>query len=312
MKYCSIFLLAGALAAAQSATTTYTTDINGNRVDASTTLANAERTEVSRSINGRLVPLEQTEERVLSEDASGKVTETVTRKYAPTGQLMSTERVVTDAQKLAGGGSKVKATTYRSDVNGQMQEAQRTTKESHIQGATTYAETVVERPTLNDAFQAIEKRSEVTDTADGASHGQETVYRRSGNGDFYEALRHVTEERKTGDQTTVHTAYYEPDATGALQLARQNVSTTTKQPDGTEVTEVNLYARSVPGVVQNSGAPEQLQEQQVIQRGKGPDGAVVETLSVRRPTISDPGRLGGLQKISETVCKGKCSEDPKP
>jgi hypothetical protein len=312
VKCCPIFVLAGSLAFAQSATTTYTTDINGNRVDGSTFLSNAERTEVSRSINGRLVPLEETEERVLSEDANGKVTETVTRKYAPNGQLASTERVVTDTQKLDGGGSRVKATTFRSDVNGGMREAQRTTTETRKQGSTTYAETVVERPTLNDAFQAVEKRSEVTESTDGGSHGQETIYRPSGNGGFYEALRHVTEERKTGDQTTLHTAYYEPDATGSLQLARQDVSTTTKQPDGSQVTEVNLYTKSVPGVVQNNGAPEQLQEQQIIQREKSPDGGVVETLSVRRPTIADPGRLGGLQKISETVCKGKCSEDPKP
>jgi hypothetical protein len=317
VKCCPIFVLAGSLAFAQSATTTSTTDFNGNRVDGSTFVANAdasraERTEVSRSINGRLIPLEQTEERVLSEDANGKVTEAVTRKYGPNGQLMSTERVLTDTQKLDGGGSKVKATTFRSDVNGRMQEAQRTTMETRKQGSTTYAETVVERPTLNDAFQAVEKRSEVTESTDGGSHGQETIYRPSGNGGFYEALRHVTEERKAGDQTTVQTAYYEPDATGTLQLARQNVSTTTKQPDGSQVTEVNLYTKSVPGVVQNNGAPEQLQEQQIIQREKRPDGGVVETLSVRRPTMADPGRLGGLQKISETVCKGKCAEDPKP
>ena len=39
---------------------------------------------------------------------------------------------------------------------------------------------------------------------------------------------------------------------------------------------------------------------------------MVETLSVRRPTVSDPNRLGALQQISETVCKGKCQPDAKP
>jgi hypothetical protein len=91
-------LLAGSIAIAQSTTSTYIPGINGQPVEGSTVLSNAERTEVNRSINGRQVPLEQTEERVLSQDANGSVTEKITRKYDPTGQLMSTERVVTDAR----------------------------------------------------------------------------------------------------------------------------------------------------------------------------------------------------------------------
>ncbi len=240
MKYCLIALLAGSLAIAQSTTSTYIPDINGGSVQASTVLSNAERTEINRSINGRQVPLEQTEERVLSQDANGTVTEKITRKYDPTGQLMSTERVVTDAQKLAGGASKVQATTFRSDINGQMQQAQRTTTETRKEGAVTYADTVVERPTLDDSFQSVEKRSAVTEVADGTSHEQETVYRRSENGDYYEALRQVTDERKAAGQTTTQNAYYEPDATGALRLSRQSVSTATQHPDGSEDIETNL------------------------------------------------------------------------
>ncbi len=57
-------------------------------------------------------------------------------------------------------------------------------------------------------------------------------------------------------------------------------------------------------------SPEQMKEQQLIERTKRPDGSVVETLSVRRPSISDPNRLGNLQKLSETVCKGKCDAKP--
>lgn len=312
MKYCLIALLAGSLAIAQSTTSTYIPDINGGSVQASTVLSNAERTEINRSINGRQVPLEQTEERVLSQDANGTVTEKITRKYDPTGQLMSTERVVTDAQKLAGGASKVQATTFRSDINGQMQQAQRTTTETRKEGAVTYADTVVERPTLDDSFQSVEKRSAVTEVADGTSHEQETVYRRSENGDYYEALRQVTDERKAAGQTTTQNAYYEPDATGALRLSRQSVSTATQHPDGSEDIETNLYSRSAPGVAQDSTIPQRLEEQQVIQRAKGADGAVVETLSVRRPSMADPERLGSLQKISETVCTGKCTADQKP
>jgi hypothetical protein len=39
---------------------------------------------------------------------------------------------------------------------------------------------------------------------------------------------------------------------------------------------------------------------------------VVETVSVRRPSVSDPNRLGDLQKVSETLCQGKCQPEAKP
>jgi hypothetical protein len=302
----------GSLAAAQAVTNTYTPDLNG-RTDVSTVLSTSapgktERTEISSSINGRQVPLQQTEERVLSQDANRKVVETTVRKYNPQGELISTERVLTDEHKLAGGGSEVHATTYRSDLNGQMREAQRSTAETHLQGAQAQTETVIETPTVNGSFQATEKRSLVSETSNGATHSDETVYRRSDNGDYYPALRQVTEEKQEGDKTTTHAAFYEPGLSGDLQLARQTVTDTTKRPDGSEVTEVNLYARSIPGVVQSGGAPEQLQEQQLISRAKGPGDTVVETVSIRRPTISDPALLGSLQKLSETVCKGKCTD----
>lgn len=300
----------------QSTTDTFIPDINGGQhLDPVSNVTSGPNThsEVSQSINGRQVPLEKTEEHVLREDANGKVVETVVRKYDPNGQFVSTERVVTDTQKSADGGSTVRSTTYRSDVNGNMQEAQRATTETRKQGSTSIAETVIERPTLNASFQAVEKRSSVTEASTaGASRSQETVYRRSDGGDFQEEIRQVTEEKTVNGQTTVQKAYYEPSSTGALVLTRQSVATSVKRPDGSEVTEVNLYGRAVPGVAQYTGAPEQLQEQQIVQRQKRADGAVTETLSVRRPTMDDPGRLGNPQKISEKVCKGSCGDDSKP
>jgi hypothetical protein len=305
-------LAATAFAWAQSVTNIYTTDINGHTEAASSVASNSHRSELSRSINGRDVPLEQTEERVLREDSTGKVTERIVRKYDPDGRLSATERTVTDERKLPGGGSSTRATTSRSDVNGQMQEAERRTIEVHPQGTGTRSQTVIERPTPNGSLEAFEKRNLVTQTTGAATHEDETVYRPSGNGGFSEALRQVRDVRKTGDQTVDHTTYYEPGVTGQLQLARQTVSTTTKRPDGSEVTEVNLYARATAGNVRDNDLPQQIQEQQIIERKKGPGDAVVETLNIRRPNPTDPNHLGELQKISETVCKGKCTPDAKP
>jgi hypothetical protein len=119
-------------------------------------------------------------------------------------------------------------------------------------------------------------------------------------------VRNVTQETKSNGQTVVNIANYEPGLTGQLQLHNQSVSTTVKQPDGSQATQVDLYAASADGVVQSADAKMQVKEQQIITRKKGPDGSVTEVLSVRRPSISDPTHLGNPEKISETVCQGQC------
>jgi hypothetical protein len=296
------------LAWAQSNTTNYITDVNGNRVAYGTsTSSDHTKTEVSQSVNGREVPLQRVEERVLRKDSSGAVTERITRDYNRTGDLISTQRVVTEESALAGGGSRSRSTTYRNDVNGREQEWERSTVETRVQGNATKVDTAIERPSPNGGFQAVEKRTSVSDKTGPTTSTTESVFRRNDNGDFYEALRKTDVDTVSGNQTTKRKAQYEPDMNGQLELNSQSVASTTKQSDGSEQTKVDIFARSVPGVARESGAATtQVQEQQIITRRKAADGSVVETLSVRRPTINDPARLGPLQPISETVCRGKC------
>jgi hypothetical protein len=308
-----LLILGAALASAQSATTTYMKDVNGNRVEGqSFNSTDGERTERFQSMNGRQVPLEQVVDRAVREDANGKVTERIVRKFSPTGQLASTERVLIEDNKLPGGGSSVRETTYRSDVNGSFHEAERRNTETRVAGSTTTASTVIDRPTLNGSFETIEKRSAVTDGPADKQHTTESVYRRDGGGGFQEALRYVKTTSKTNGTTTDTAANYEPGVNGQLRLASQSESVTTKQPDGTELIQTNLYTQTVVGRLQDNDAPMRIKEQQIVERRAKPDGSVVETLSVRRPSMSDPNRLGDLQKLSETVCKGKCQPDAKP
>jgi len=303
--------LAGAVALAQpSTTTTYISDINGGREEASSVQTSGQssdhtRTERWQSINGRSVPLEQVEERVIQEGPAGKVTERLVKKFSPTGELASTERLVTEERKTTGG-STMHQTVFRSDINGSMRQEEQRTTETRGTGPNTTSETTIARPTLNGGLETVEKRSVVTTGTDAAQRSNEIVYRLSPNGGMVEALRQVTVSTKQKNQSTANTSFYEPGVSGSLELARQSESTTTKAPDGRETTEVNLYARAVDGRVQENGAPQQIKEQQIIQRRKNSDGSVTETLSVRRPSISDPGLLGDLQKISETRCTGKC------
>ena len=271
-----------------------------------------ERTERSQSINGRIVPLEQSEERVIREDANGKVTEKIVRRFNQTGELTSTERVVTDEQKRPGGGTSSHRITYRSDVNGGMKEDERVAIETRSQGAVTYTDTIIQRPDINGSFATSEKRKVVSETSGSTTHTDDTFYRKSPNGDFSEAVRKVSDVQKTGDTVVSKTANYEPGDTGQLQLKSQSVSTSTTRPDGSETTEVSLYTNAAEGRTEESGGRQYIREQQVIERRPGPGGAVIETLSVRRPILSDPTRLGSLRQVSETVCKGKCTSDGKP
>jgi hypothetical protein len=300
--------------AGQSSTTTAIKDLNGNRTEGPSvsTSATGERTERFQSINGRQVPLEQMVDRVVREDATGKVTERIVKKFDSNGQPVATERVMIEESKLPGGGSTVRETTYRSDVNGSLREAERKTTETRVAGSTTTASTVVDRPTMNGAFQTVEKRSAVTDGPADNQHTTESVYQRDLSGGFQERLRTVKTASKLDAAARETTANYEPGMNGQLQLASQSDSTTSKLADGTQVTKTDLFAKTVAGNVQDSTGAMRVKEEQIVQRRTNPDGSIVETLSVRRPSVSDPNRLGDLQKLSETVCKGKCQPDAKP
>jgi hypothetical protein len=307
VKLC-LFALAAALVAAQSTTTTqYTTDINGHRVEEFTHQAtDGVRTVRAQSINGRKVPLEQTEERVLSEGPSGKVTERIVRKYDSTGQLATTDRVLIDEKNLPGGGSHVEETTWRSDLNGNMYKNEQRTSDTRVSGDTTTVETAIARPAVNGGFETAEKHSSVIEGPPERQQTTETVSRRGGDGQFFDALREVRVTEKTGAETKESAVFYDAGINGKLEPSRQSVSTTSKRPDGSEVTEVNLYTRGGPARVEENGPPQQIREQQIIERRKAADGSVVETLSMRLPSVADPNKLGGLQKLSETVCTGKC------
>jgi hypothetical protein len=299
-------LLAGGFALAQSNTASYITDINGRRVEVSSAAStDGERKELSQSINGRQVPLEQTETRVLSKGPNQTITETITRKFDRTGQVISTDRTVQDEQKH-GNASTIRATIYRSDINGRLQEDERRVIDTQTQGSTTTADVVISRAGAAGSFEPVEKRTVVTSGDANSTHENQFIYRPSQSGQFVEAQRMVKDQQKTGNTVIENTAAYETDYTGAMQLTSQTMSTTTKVNDTSEVTETNVYERASLGRPRVEGTGPRIDEQRIIQRAKRPNGSVIETIAVRRPTLADPTHLGEPSKISETVCTGKC------
>jgi hypothetical protein len=307
----SLILLIVSVAYGQSVTNSYTSDINGRRVESPSVVAtDGERTQITRSINGRQVPMEQTVERVISDGPSGRVVERVTKRFDPNGQYAATERVVTEEQKTANGLHQ-RATVYYGDVNGQVREVERRTTDTQTQGSVTNSKTDVARPGVDGSFQTVEKRSAVAETSgsdlNGVTRTDQTVYRRSGNGDFYPAVRDVSEVTKNGSQVTEKSAHYEPRATSALTLIGQTVSSTATRADGSSVSQVELYGiTSGDGRVRDNETAPHLRERQTVERTVS-GGSVTEVVSAQRPTISDPDRMGPSKVISETVCSGKCT-----
>jgi hypothetical protein len=300
-----------ALAWAQNDTALYRTDLNGHRVeeeafDTSLVPDGHATRELSRSVNGRTVPLEKTEQTVIK-SGNKTTTETLIKRYNPTGELIMTQKVVTEKETQANGSSTETAKSYTSDYSGTLKEVERRKVETTVQGAVTTKQTEVDQPGLDGSFQVAEKRSSESQKSGDRTDTKETVYRRSQNGEMSPALQEVVSETKSGATTTRQVANYEPGLTfGTMRLASQTVSTTTKDKDGNESSEVNIYASAADGHVQENGAPQQIKEQQLITRRVGSDGAVTDSVSVRRPTISDATKLGNPQQISQTTCTGKC------
>ena len=309
----SVLVSAAALCAqGTSVSSTTSVDINGHRVQegpqviTTKTAGGTETTETMQSINGRMVPLERVEERVLRDDASGRVVERIVRRYDSQGNPAPPTRETIEETKRSDGTSTTTASTYRTDINGNTQLAQKSVTETHKSGAEERSETVVQRPTINGSLDTVEKQEQVKVAQSNGYRDENTTYRPSGNGGFYAAVRTVTDHTEQGGQSSENTVEYEANPGGALQVHSQTVVKTVTAPDGSKGSVVDIYTTNVPGTVGEPGSALKLQEQQLIDSQKGPGGSVTQTLSVRRPTVSDPNTLGPARQISQTVCKGDC------
>jgi hypothetical protein len=314
VKRLIFFPLFSALLCAQTSVSgTTARDINGNRIPQGPEViqrkssSGSDVTEKMQSINGRMVPLERVEERIVKDDASGKVVERLIRRYDPQGNPTPPRKETIEEQKRPDGSTTTQTTTYQGDINGSMQVVEKSVIQSHKSDSSESAETVVQRPTINGSVETVEKRSTTkTKAPDGSYQEESNVYRKDSGGGFYTAVRQTTQHTVKGSEATDNTAEYEVGANGQLQLHGQTVSKTVTRADGSKDIVVDLFGQNVPGTVDSGNRALKLQEQQIIQKTPGPNNTVVETLSVRRPSVSDPNTLGPERQLSQTVCKGEC------
>jgi hypothetical protein len=311
VRTCLLFVAVGVLSA-QSTSVTYTPDINGNAVPGGAVVsANGVTTDLRQSINGREVPLEQIQEKVLSQSGNTTVTERIVRHFGANGQVVQTERIVTESTKTGDGESVAHSTTYRSDISGNLNEAERKTVDTHKNGPITITDVAVEKKDLSGSFSVAEKRTATSEPISDGKKQSEDVYLRDANGNLYEAQRSSTIETTSGNQTIRNTAVYEPTVdNGGLALTRQQVHKTIANADGSSSQEVEIFGRPSDGRAYQAGSPPALTEKRTIERQKGPGDAIVETQTVQLPNVNDPGKLDAGRKVSETICRGECSGKP--
>jgi hypothetical protein len=319
MKYCVFLTLTCGLGlwvnglAAQESKIEQSTavDVNGTAIPygpaiAETGTPNGSQTLVTtQSINGRSVPMEEVETRILKQSADEKVTERIVKRYDPQGNPLPPTRQVIEEHIKPDGSSNTQSTTYSTDINGNTAVTEKYVTDTEKTTSGESSETTVQRPSVN-GLETVEKQSMVMSNQPNGSQSETTTYRRDGNGGFFPAVRQTTERTIQGSEVTDNTAEYERNPEGDLQLHGQTVTHTVTEPDGLKNSVVDIYSREVPGVVTGPESAMKLQERDTIDNTSGPGGSVVQTFSVQRPTVSDPGTLGPSRQISETVCKGDC------
>lgn len=262
--------------------------------------------QTTQSLNGREVPVESTEERVVRDDSGVRVVERVVRRYGPNGVAGPAEKTVIEEQKRGDGGSTVKTTTYRADMNGNMMLAERSLAEARKSGDSTIVNQSVERASINGSLELAERRDLLTQKTTTGETRNTTVYRRNENGQLVEAQREIAERTDNKAGSVENVTVYEAVSTGRLTLQGQTVRRTSKAADGSEQVEVDVYKRDVPGLTNSEQNPKPLlaEHQTIARRKQGTN--IVETVDIARPSMSDPNRLGEPHRVSQTVCNGKC------
>lgn len=306
------FALVAAVTAQQTKqqTSVWMTDASGNRVEGPVYTAvespsGSQRVETAQSINGRMVPIQATEERILRNDPQGKVVERVIRKYDATGNLGLPIKVRIEEKKNADGSTTVQSSAYESDINGNLQLFERSTSQIRKNGATETS-TTVERATLNGPLQVVERDTKVEQSTGSGSQVESNVSRRDISGNFIPFAQEVKQITKGGGVETTDAARYETGPDGKLMLASRSIDHVKTNPDGSQVSDTDVYSLFSAGRTVDLLATNQprLQEQVHKERMPGPGGKIIETTSVRARLPNDQSNFGAYQKVSQTTYTG--------
>jgi hypothetical protein len=286
----------------------WTVDLNGRRVENSTysvteTPAGGKRVELRPSHNGRMIPVESTEDKVIHQDSRTKIVERVIQKYDGDGRPTPPVKVRIEEKKNPDGTTTIQSTAFQGDVNGNLRVLERSTTQTRQDAAGSTSTTTVELPNINGSLQPWERTQSVEKRGVASSRVDATTYRRDVNGGFSPIAQEVKQiTRDASGQETTDSTRYETIHSGKLEFTSRTVERVKKNADGSEVAETDVYSRFSAGRAGdvNADAP-RLQEQVHRERKPGPGGVVVETTSVRARVPNDPSRFGNYEQVSQVT-----------
>lgn len=313
MRYLSILVLCPFAFAQQqrSVTGSQSPDINGGfsnsgfTVSAEKSAKSSARTEYAPNANGSLVPRETVKEKILREDANGRVVERYIVRHDQDGNPGPPEKMVIE-EKKTGNVVTVNTMIYRADINGNLQPAERSVSNTVTQGNVTTTETLVERRGLDGTMAPSEKVSATT-IQQSKTQQVQTISKmyRDATGNFYEETKDTIDKQTTPDgQTVENRAQYVQG-----RLTEQAVARTVPGANGSATTTVDVYSIHGSGTTVNTDGKMALKEQQQVLTQADPSGKLTQTVITRRPTVSEPGRLGPAQVLSKSVCQGSCKSN---
>ncbi len=293
--------------------TTYTYGVNGERQRESgyrevKTGRSAVLVQTRETLNGRVAPMVRVEEHVIRDDASSKVVERAVRSYDANDAPLPLEKTVVEEAKHADGSSRTITSYYRGDLNGNLRLEEKAVAETTVSGGVEQTQSVIRRLGVNGGLEVAEKQV-ATSKKVGTAVEKELVVYRPGTGDgFQPAYREVSRAETANGETTEQSQRFDAAVTGKLELTGEVVTQTVSGNDGSETKQVTIYGVASPGRTAHPGEP-RIREQQLIERRPTGWNTVVETFSIRRPSLSDQ-QLGKFVKISETVCTGCTAAKP--
>ncbi|HEU0121087.1 MAG TPA: hypothetical protein VFQ91_11230 [Bryobacteraceae bacterium] len=291
-----------------SRTSVYTYDANGQRTLAGQQISGAGGSEqLVRNMNGRIAPLEQVEEKVISENGVERIVEKTVRPFDAAGGAQPGQKIRITESKRPDGSKIVDTQIYQGNINGGFSLTERSRATERKEGARLVVDTLIDRATINGALETVEKRAATTTIAGAKTTEDTLVYRKDTSGTFYAAARSVKEVEKRDGHVTENTANYAAGAQRQMELVGQTVTETRQEANGSETRKTSVYGMNAPG--RPAAGQPVLREQQITERNKTATGTV-ETFSIRRPAVDNPNSLGPAQKISEKICTGPCQQNP--
>ena len=279
-----------------SAAYEYTTSPNGSRSVITT-----------KSVNGRSVPVESTEEKVVSQSGGTTIVERTIRRHDADGRPGPPELQRVEITKNADGSTTTASQLYRSDLNGNRQLAERATTTLRPMGDRTETNTTVERPSINGEVRVAEKYASVAKKTPSGSETTASTYRADSNGSLREAERSLTVVTVSGPTTKSDATTYTLNSDNRLDVSERRIGTKVAGAGGAETESIDVYgSRNVLNMTDvSSGSQPRLQQQITVDRKPRGDGTVVETVTVKGRLPNDPSQFGTVEQVSNVIRESK-------